>query len=224
MGCGGSKHGDEESAMEHSPPKAFQPPTKPPKAIGGSVKVHIGPLELGADGVAIKPKFNIGVQGGTIYAMAGVRDVRDGLAAEALAMAMKSYSTDGATLVEVLQNVKAQEPVPALDDIIAAVPDIMAAVLQNIGVDITSNCSKVEGVVYVYVGAGISAGVFLGWLDTNGYAMVGVEGRVASAAALGLTVKAGLHESKKAVRVTVFLANVGFDVIVQLKEPAKDKE
>jgi len=222
MGCGGSKKQYEDSEMEHSPPQAFKPPQKP-KAAGKSVKVHIGPLELGEDGVAIKPKFNIGVQGGTVYAMAGVRDVRDGVAAETLAMAMKEYSTEGASVAEVLQNVKAQEPIPALDDIIAAVPDIIAAVLENIGVDITSNCKQVEGVVYIYVGAGISAGVFLGWVDTSGYAMVGVEGRVAAASALGLAVKAGLHESRQAVRVTCFLANVGFDVIVKLKEPVKEK-
>ena len=70
---------------------------------------------------------------------------------------------------------------------------------------------------YLAIGVGVSAGVYLGWLDTNGYRMVGVQGKVAAAAGLGMTIKAGLHESKKAVRVQFWLGNVGADILVHRK-------
>jgi hypothetical protein len=224
MGCSSSKSQkvDEPKMAGPAGAKAKQQDQlalpSPPAMIGGDkVKVHVGPLEVGTDGVVMKPKFNLGIQGGSIYAMAGVRDVRDGIAGEALGMAMKAYSAQGISLAHVLQSVKAEEPVPALDDIIKLVPDISASVMDSIGVDIASGAAKVEGIVYVYVGAGVSAGLFLGWLDTKGYRMVGIEGRIAAAASMGLTVKAGLHENKQAVRITVYLTNVGFDVVVTLQ-------
>lgn len=30
--------------------------------------------------------------------------------------------------------------------------------------------------MYVYVGVGVSAGVYLGWIDTEGFRMVGLQG------------------------------------------------
>mmetsp|Transcript_21617 Transcript_21617/g.66078 ORF Transcript_21617/g.66078 Transcript_21617/m.66078 type:complete len:169 (+) Transcript_21617:508-1014(+) len=150
--------------------------------------------------------------------MAGVRDVRDGLAAEALALFMKTYATSGSTLTELLENVKAQEEIPGIDDIIAAVPDIAAAVLDEIGVDITLECIEVEGVVYLYVGTGVAAGAYLGWLDTSGYRTVGIEGKVAAAAGLGFTIKMGTHEDGDKVRLTCYWGNAGFDVICKFNE------
>jgi len=218
-GCGTSKYADPGSAAAETSKVAAT-------AVGASkIKVHIGPLEVGADGMAVKPKFNLGIQGGSLYAMAGVRDVRDGLAAESLAMYMKSYSSSGLTLVEFLENVKAEEKVPALDDLVVAAPKIIAEVMSAIGVDIgAENVAEVEGAVYIYVGAGVTAGAYLGWLDTQGYRMVGVEGKVATAAAVAITLKAGIHEEKQTVRVVSYLTNVGFDVIVKLKKPVENGE
>jgi hypothetical protein len=110
--------------------------------------------------------------------MAGINDVQDGLSGGASAMLMKSYASAGKSLTDLLRNVQAQEHIPVIDDVITSVPDITAAILDLIGVSIESECCGVEGVVYVYVGVGVSAGLFLGWLDTNGYRMVGVQGKV----------------------------------------------
>eukprot|EP00416_Gambierdiscus_australes_P021590 CAMPEP_0171075448 /NCGR_PEP_ID=MMETSP0766_2-20121228/12781_1 /TAXON_ID=439317 /ORGANISM="Gambierdiscus australes, Strain CAWD 149" /LENGTH=213 /DNA_ID=CAMNT_0011532317 /DNA_START=78 /DNA_END=719 /DNA_ORIENTATION=+ len=184
------------------------------------IKVHIGPLELGADGVVVKPKFNLGVQGNGIYAMAGVRDVRDGVAVESLAMAMKSYSSKGTSLVELLESIKAVDNVPVLDDIITSVPDLAAFILKTFDIDIGSNSQEVEGVVHIYTGAGITAGLYFGWVDTAGYRMVGAEGHVAATVGLGATFRAGVHESKNDLRTIIYLSNVGVDAIVRLKSPA----
>ena len=32
------------------------------------------------------------------------------------------------------------------------------------------------GVMYVYVGVGVTAGVYLGWIDTEGFRMMGLQG------------------------------------------------
>ncbi|CAJ1389217.1 unnamed protein product [Effrenium voratum] len=190
-------------------------------AIGaGNTKVHVGPLEIDSSGVVVKPKFNLGIAGGSIYALAGVRDVRDGIAAETLAMYVKSYASSGKTLVEFLRQIKAQEPLPVLDDIIASLPQIASQVVETAGADIQKeDVLGVEGVVYIYVGAGVTAGVYLGWVDTSGYRMIGAEGTIATGAGLGVTLRAGMNEDKMAVRVVAYLSNVGFDIIVKYPQP-----
>ena len=192
-------------------------------AVGTSkMKVHVGPLEIDAHGVVVKPKFNLGIAGGSLYALAGVRDVRDGLAVEGLSMYMKSYSTSGSSLLEVLHEIQAQEPIPVLDDFVAAIPKIVACVLEMVRVDIDGdNVAGVEGVVYVYVGSGVTAGIYLGWVDTQGYAMIGLEGRVATVAGAALALRAGLNEERSAARVVSYLSNVGFDVVVRFIEPCQ---
>ena len=36
--------------------------------------------------------------------------------------------------------------------------------------------SDLPGVMYVYVGVGVTAGVYLGWIDTEGFRMMGLQG------------------------------------------------
>jgi len=187
--------------------------------VTGKVKVHVGPLELDKDGVVVKPKFNIGVTGPSVYMMAGVRDVRDGLAVEGFGMMHKDYTSTGSSLTEVLSNIKAVDPIPALDELISAIPDAIAAVLSALNIDISIEGAEAEGVVFIFIGVGITAGLYLGWLDTKGYAMVGVEGQCAAATSVGLSVRAGLHESGEAVRVIMWLGNIGYDAVVKLKAP-----
>ena len=112
---------------------------------------------------------------------------------------------------------QAKEKVPALDEMITAVPKIAGEVVEAVGVDIESEKRELEGVVYIYTGVGVSAGAWLGWLDTNGYRMVGAQGAVAAALRMGMTVRAGLDAARTSVRVVCFMANVGFDVLVRLQ-------
>mmetsp|Transcript_5730 Transcript_5730/g.14668 ORF Transcript_5730/g.14668 Transcript_5730/m.14668 type:complete len:279 (-) Transcript_5730:77-913(-) len=181
----------------------------------GKLVVHVGPLEIDSDGVVAKPKFNVGFTNGTLSLMAGMRDLRNGLAVEGLAMAVKSYSIVGSSLIEVLSSVQANEHLPVLDDLVAAVPQLVADVLDATAVDVDVPGVRVEGVIYVYTGVGVTAGLYLGWLDTSGYAMVGAEGKVASALGMGATLRAGVHEDGASVRIVVYMANVGVDVIVR---------
>jgi len=215
MGNSCCKSCSEEERKRHAGSRAELPKIE----LGwGKVNVHIGPLTIGPDGIAIKPKFNFGITGSNVYALLGVRDVRNGLAADAVGFLMKSYASQGATLIDLLKSIEAEEHIPYLDDIITAVPDILAAVIDMIGVDIGTDCREVEGVVYVYAGGGVNAGIYLGWLDTHGYNMIGIEGKVAAAASVGMTIKAGLHASREAVRVQFWLGNVGADILVHAKD------
>lgn len=216
MGCGASTKKKQSAKLVSAPAAAVQ---RCYEQAAGNVKINVGPLELNKDGIAMKPKFNLGITGPRVYMMAGVRDVRDGLAVEGFSMMHKDYSSKGSTLVEVLQNIKAVDPVPGLDDLITVMPEAVAAVLSEFHIDIAVAGLEAEGVVFVFVGIGITAGLYLGWLDTKGYAMVGVEGQCATATAISLSLRAGLHESGRAVRVVMWLGNVGYDAVVRLKTP-----
>ena len=57
--------------------------------MGGGVQS----LEIGKDGLALKPKFNIGVAGSVLELRAGVKDVRDGLVLEGQGSLTKSYAS-----------------------------------------------------------------------------------------------------------------------------------
>lgn len=182
-------------------------------------RFHLGPLEVDADGVLLKPKFNLGFESGSLRVFAGVRDVRDGIVVDSIAMYMKSYASMGQSLLEFLQEMKAQEPC-ILDEVITAIPDITAYVLETVGADIRSDkVTLVEGVMYVYVGVGVTAGVYLGWIDTEGFRMMGLQGLIATVGGLGFSLRTGISEEKMSARLVGFLTNVGFDIIIRYREP-----
>ncbi|CAL1163345.1 unnamed protein product [Cladocopium goreaui] len=192
-------------------------------------RFHLGPLEVDADGVLLKPKFNLGFESGSLRVFAGVRDVRDGIVVDSIAMPlsstesvrwyMKSYASMGQSLLEFLQEMKAQEPC-ILDEVITAIPDITAYVLETVGADIRSDkVTLVEGVMYVYVGVGVTAGVYLGWIDTEGFRMMGLQGLIATVGGLGFSLRTGISEEKMSARLVGFLTNVGFDIIIRYREP-----
>jgi hypothetical protein len=86
------------------------------------------------------------------------------------------------------------------------------------GVAIEDAAHEVAGVVLVYVGIGVTAGVALGYPDRAGYHMIGVEGTVASGLGVGFTIKVGVHASGRSMRVVSWLGNIGLDVTVSLRE------
>lgn len=182
-------------------------------------RFHVGPLELSCDGVVVKPKLNFGLQGPAFYAVAGLRDVRGGsLAVEAFAMAYLGVESHGDCIAHFLENAKSADALPLLDVLVLALPRILGVVLEATGVDVEAASHTVSGLLVVYVGVGITAGVNLGcWPDPEGYYNLGVEGTVASGIGLGITLRAGLHRDGRAVRVTCFAGSVGFDVVCALK-------
>ncbi|CAE7545434.1 unnamed protein product [Symbiodinium sp. CCMP2592] len=160
------------------------------------LQLHLGPLQLSNEGFELQPKLNVGIKGKGLTAMAGVRDIRDGLILDGMAMVTKHYMGQGRTIAEVLRNVKAQNPLPVIDDIVAAIPHVAAEIVQLIGADVTSDIvESVRGTLYVYTGVGVSAGVFLGWLDTDGYAMMGALGQASLLKSVALSFRVGIADA-----------------------------
>ncbi|CAE7862553.1 EMB2654, partial [Symbiodinium sp. KB8] len=163
----------------------------------------------------LQPKLNVGIKGKGITAMAGVRDIRDGLILDGMAMVTKHYMGQGRTIAEVLRNVKAQNPLPVIDDIVAAIPHVAAEIVHLIGADVTSDIvESVRGTLYAYTGVGVSAGVFLGWLDTDGYAMMGALGQASLLKSVALSFRVGISEDKMSSRLVMVVGNVGFEELV----------
>jgi len=185
------------------------------------VRLHFGPCEWGYKGLRIKPKFSFGFQGGAFYAVAGVRDLREGFAVEAWACLYLSYAGLGSSLEEFLESVHATDRVPVLDTVLPLVPRLLALVLRVTGISVRDDAHEVAGVVLAYVGLGATAGIFVGLPDRAGYHMLGVEGTLASGLGVGATVKAGVHASGKSMRLVAWLGNFGLDVTVSLREPCQ---
>lgn len=195
---------------------------------GTKVKINIGPLEVGEDGMALKPKFDIGVMAPWIRLNAGVNNIQDGLVVETMGSVAKDYAVSGSSLEEILTEVKAVDPLPVLDDLIAGVPKIVALILEKFGVDIKSDTKEVEGVITAFVSVGIKAGLYLGWVDTEGYRMLGATGLAAAAISNGISTRVGIHTNGYSIRVVQFVSNVGVDVIIHLDKqvpevPADDQ-
>ena len=182
-------------------------------------RLHVGPLELSCDGVQLKPKLNFGVQGPAIYAVVGLRDVRGAsIAAEAFAMVYVGVQSEGDSIGSFLENARSADALPLLGVLLALLPRVLGAVLDATGIDIEAASHRVSGLVVLYAGLGVTAGLNLGcWPDADGYYAVGVEGTVASGVGIGVTIRVGVHRHGRAMRVTLFAGNVGFDVVCALK-------
>mmetsp|Transcript_58170 Transcript_58170/g.108916 ORF Transcript_58170/g.108916 Transcript_58170/m.108916 type:complete len:231 (+) Transcript_58170:100-792(+) len=184
-------------------------------------QAHVGPLQISSDGTwDLQPKWNFGVEGKGLRALAGLRDVRDGVVLDGMAIYMKTYAATGRNIIEVLRNVKAQHPFPIIDDLVAAIPHIAAEVITMIGADVTSDAvESVGGMLYVYTGLGVSAGIFLGWLNTDGYAMMGALGSASLLKSLALSFRVGMAEDKASARLIIVLNNIGFEATLKLRAP-----
>lgn len=134
------------------------------------VKIHVGPLEVSDDGVVAKPQFLLGFSGPNLVASAGVRDLRDGVQVGARAQVQQSYAAEGTTLPTVLQSLKAADvEVAVIDEVITLLPNILGDILEELKVDALQAHYKATVVMHVYVGVGVSAGLWFGWVDTNGF-------------------------------------------------------
>lgn len=111
--------------------------------------------------MVLEPKFTVGIATGGLSAIAGLNDVRDGLSVQSITVVSKQYATEGHTIGEALSNVKAVDPDSVLDEVLLATSILMREVIHETGIEERS-VSKVEAVVSIYVGVGVSAGIFLG--------------------------------------------------------------
>jgi hypothetical protein len=121
--------------------------------------------------------------------------------------------------LQVLRKLRSESEIKVLDDIIRIAPQLLSQIISMTGVDIPED-SHIFARTLLKIGLGISGGVCLGWADTKGFHMVGVQGRVSAAASIGADVLAGLHHSRKFVKAILGISNICVEMVFELPEKA----
>ena len=143
--------------------------------------VDVGPLFISSQGMQLKPQCRVGLTLGNLSVGAGMDDLRggQGFKCDARAEVAQELIGSGDSLVAFFQSLKAQRGLAddKVNALLARVHIIVALVTQRIKVNIGGQC-KVDGKMTLKMGVGMGAAVSLGWLDHEGYRMVGVGGGV----------------------------------------------
>ena len=143
--------------------------------------VDVGPLFISSQGMQLKPQCRVGLTLGNLSVGAGVDDLRggQGFKCDARAEVAQELVGSGDSLIAFFQSLKAQRGLAddKVNALLARVHIIVALVTQRIKVNIGGQC-KVDGKMTLKMGVGMGAAVSLGWLDHEGYRMVGVGGGV----------------------------------------------
>ena len=143
--------------------------------------VDVGPLFISSQGMQLKPQCRVGLTLGNLSVGAGMDDLRggQGFKCDARAEVAQELIGSGDSLVAFFQSLKAQRGLAddKVNSLLARLHIIVALVTQRIKVNIGGQC-KVDGKMTLKMGVGMGAAVSLGWLDHEGYRMVGVGGGV----------------------------------------------
>lgn len=110
--------------------------------------------------------------------------------------------------------------IKGLDRMIRMAPWILSQIIRITHVDIPRG-SKIRARAVIKSGVGINAGVCLGWTDTKGYHMIGVQGKIGAIAKVGGDLMAGLHHDRRRVKAIVGFGNLGVELEFKLREKAK---
>lgn len=109
----------------------------------------------------------------------------------------------------------------AFDWLIKAAPWLLGRIISITGVDIPKG-SRVRARAAIKSGLGADAGVCLGWTDTKGYRMVGLQGQVGVIAKLGFNLLAGLHQDRRRVKAIIGYSNVVVELEFTLPSDAEE--
>uniref|UniRef100_A0A7S3G670 Uncharacterized protein n=1 Tax=Palpitomonas bilix TaxID=652834 RepID=A0A7S3G670_9EUKA len=181
--------------------------------------IDLGPFSIGSKGASIKPQLKFGVSNSNFSAGAGIGDLRNGISGELGAEVKQSINGEGESLEGLFRDLKANGAGAVLNDLIRLVPRIVAEVIRLIGVDISKGDMK--GRFTVSTGVGFSGALALGWTDTEGYNTVGAGGEVATGLNMGFSIFAGVHKSKKSVKVQIKASNFGVGIYYSRRDGKK---
>jgi len=158
-----------------------------------------------------------------LYANVGLGDLRDNLRIESQVGFLKQYATKGDDLSEFLHNVKAtanSPELPIIDALIQALPEVVADVLDHVGVNV--NHRYVEGTVNFHMFVGLVGVTWLGWQDTKGFHMVGARAKAAAALGIDGGLICGLNADATKCRIMLFVPHCGIDVVFHLADKDHD--
>ena len=111
----------------------------------------------------------------------------------------------------------------AFDWLIKAAPWLLGQIIRLTRVDIPKG-SRVRARAAIKSGVGADAGLCLGWTDTKGYRMVGLQGQVGLIAKLGFNLLAGLHQDRQRVKAIIGYSNVAVELEFTLPHEAEEKD
>lgn len=203
---------------------------EPDAAKRSAWEVCLGPLEVGSNGLELKPQMKIGARAANFKVEAGLCDVRDGLKFQAKAGAAVQAQSEGRSLKELHQAIHCETP--GFREALKVVTCLLGAgtesVLCQIAKILKLSPAQLDGIlsgegrsgaawapmklrVIGRVEVGLGAEVRLGWCDTKGFRMVGVGGEVAHAASCGANLFAGRHTVLDIAKVIVGITNFHFE-------------
>lgn len=126
-------------------------------------------------------------------------------------------------MAQVLRQLKSEADIRVLDDIISAVPKLLSEIMRVSQVKIADDC-PVHAKMTVKGGVGISGAICLGWANTEGFHMVGVQGSVSVAAGVGGDMLVGTHAVKPLVKCILGVPNVCIDLVFEHNEERTERE
>lgn len=126
--------------------------------------------------------------------------------------------------MQALKNLKNRSNIRVLDDVIQIAPKLLSQIMQTARVRIAED-SPVRAKMIVKGGVGVSGGICLGWANTEGFRMVGVQGAVSVAAGIGADMLVGRHMDLPLVKSVLGLPNICIELIFEASPiPDGDKE
>lgn len=179
--------------------------------------VSLGFVEVGDQGVAVKPQLKLGVQAANVNIGGGIGDVRDGLSVGVGANVSTSVKSSGRSFDEVIKNARGNTNCRPLDDGLNACLKWFNWSFDSLKKIAGCDFRQKSGVRFklvgtTSVGVGVSGKACLGWADTKGYHMIGASGKVAAAAKVGGSGFAGLHQNGRQLKIVFSIGNAAFDV------------
>eukprot|EP00892_Ulva_mutabilis_P005439 jgi/Ulvmu1/3267/UM151_0015.1 len=175
------------------------------EALPDGLVISVGPFDISNEGVSVKPKFEIGLEGGGLNISIGVEDLRDGLDIGFTAeMEVFSFSAEGDDLLELLQSFELQTardgaiPSDARTVGLAYLsgPALPRMILEATGLNLEGfGYLKLSSKVIQGVGARVQVALGALFPDTNGYRMYGVGGELALKLKLDFELFVGYKDS-----------------------------
>lgn len=189
--------------------------------------INIGFLSINERGIKMKPKFDFGASVAGTGALIGLGDVRDGINFGVdIDVVSQTVHGCGKDMNEFLSSLEFQGRIAEILDETIHLNKIIQFFTKILG-EISSLCkigtihvAHVEGTCNGKIGSSMGGGISLGWKDEEKYRMIGAAGK----AIYGGEFRAGLHESKKKIKVisAMVLGGGVFRFVVYIRRKESD--
>jgi len=138
------------------------------------------------------------------------------------AKAKATVQTSGRNFSQLCHNIKSKSDVPGLNvavtTLLRFLMDNMAWFSQVAGFDLDGLMNqgrlRMDMKVVVSTGVGVSAKACGGWVDTQGFRMVGASGKATLGCTAGISAFAGTHNELPKIKLIIGIMNFQFTIII----------